>query len=811
MLAAMALPPIAPCAAQDGGAEGPGGSEVELGVIDLGVGGLLRGGDWGAIRVQMTDRAAAQREIILRVSIRDADGDLAQFDRVVSANPGIPQSFWLYAWIPFNGVGHAIEIHALEARDPAGEARGQLAYRAGRLLGSTSVFNPSIQNARLGFIGIIGTRRLGLDGYAISVGNQLSRPGAHELTRLGAGLTTDAIPDRWHGLLAYDALVWGASTLRENDPSTLTPERARAIRAWIERGGHLVIVLPAADDPWYRGEHPLRSLLPRVRVRRIDGASYESIRPLLTESGVFALPENATLHTFEIADAPARMDSEDPLAEAGSGRTVPILRTPEGQTIVAQRLLGAGAVTVVGVDLHNGDLRRLGLPDTEAIWHRVLGMRGASPRLEELSDQRRADASNRTVLEFDTRLSAAIAKTGRAVRGVFFGLVVFALYWCVAGPIGFLILKWRGRAHHAWLGFVLVITVFTIIAWLGATAMRPERVSVTHLSITESVHGQDRARTRSWLSVMLPSYGTSEVALAPGSGAQAEGVLTPWEPGSISGPLVTGFPDNTGYRIEARRPDSIRVPTRATVKQFRADWGGVSGFGGIRPENGSGLRLDGMRVVGSVTHNLVGALADLRIIVVYRQIPILRPGVELGDALIARSTIWSPVLANGSWEPGTPLDLEVVTTPTTTNQGGARDYLRDAVREGIGSAFSGVGGSRGGSITDRLIASRLLSQLEPPNYSTANLGVGDRLASRRQTHGWDLGRWFTRPCVIVLGVLETDERGDALPLPLLVDGREPPASGTTLVSWVYPLEPSPPGYPWLAPPPASGSGEGASP
>lgn len=64
-------------------------------------------------------------------------------------------------------------------------------------------------------------------------------------------------------------------------------------------------------------------------------------------------------------------------------------------------------------------------------------------------------------------------------------------------------------------------------------------------------------------------------------------------------------------------------------------------------------------------------------------------------------------------------------------------------------------------------------------------------------HGWDLGRWFTQPSLIVTGVLEIDQDDaseNGMPTPVWIDGRKVPASGTTIVTWVYPFAPAPPEY-----------------
>ena len=57
--------------------------------------------------------------------------------------------------------------------------------------------------------------------------------------------------------------------------------------------------------------------------------------------------------------------------------------------------------------------------------------------------------------------------------------------------------------------------------------------------------------------------------------------------------------------------------------------------------------------------------------------------------------------------------------------------------------------------------------------------------------------WFTQPCLIVMGVLEVegkDANPMGSPMPVYVDGRPVPASGKTLVTWIYPFEPDPPRY-----------------
>jgi hypothetical protein len=65
----------------------------------------------------------------------------------------------------------------------------------------------------------------------------------------------ELLPDRWHGYIALDALLW-----MDANPQAITgPEQARALEAWIAWGGTLIVAEPVA--PLVRGTF-LDELLP---------------------------------------------------------------------------------------------------------------------------------------------------------------------------------------------------------------------------------------------------------------------------------------------------------------------------------------------------------------------------------------------------------------------------------------------------------------------------------------------------------------------------------------------------------------------
>jgi hypothetical protein len=260
-----------------------------------------------------------------------------------------------------------------------------------------------------------------------------------------------------------------------------------------------------------------------------------------------------------------------------------------------------------------------------------------------------------------------------------------------------------------------------------------------------------------------------------------------------------GFPDNSGYRVEARWPDTLTVPTRATVKQFRADVAGPSQWGKIGLQADPGrleeprITRDGFRLSGVLVHDLPAPLTDVRVFIVPGQARVLPPGTGLGSQPISAVTVLAPQFAERAWRPGDPLDLAAISA-AATSQTRTFDYFRSAIREGIETGAL-TGAATGAGLPARLNAVRFLSQFAPPNYADDRDTVGSRVGRRVATHGWDLGRWMTTPCVIVTGFVDIPNRAaspEGAPFPLFVDERPAPAAGLTMVTWIYPLDDEPP-------------------
>lgn len=771
--------------------------EVGLTIESVGLNNTARPGEWVGIRIRLIDRGDRQRDVLLRVVIPDADGDPAHYETVVTTNPGIDLPVWTYVRLPFDIAAQAnFRIQAFAAE----EGEGVLGYVAGRLLGQIDQRWSQNVNASSGFIGVLGVNPGGLPGYMQQWPGTDSNPLGHEATRL-IPLRPESMPDRWLGLAMLRELVWNGV-----NPADLRIEQVRALREWVERGGHLVVVLPAVGQDWLAiSNQELASMMPVVSVTRLEAEPLNSLRPLLTDAPAELLPLDetpVTLHVFE------------PLAEAEPGQADCVLNDAAGRCVVVSRAVGVGAVTLVGLPAWHQAVAARAMPEADVFWHRVLGRRGHIATQSELQALQERDQLNfrpdsRHRVRLDSDLAEEIAKSGRSLAGVMLGLVVFVVYWVIAGPGGYALLKRRGWSRHAWLGFLGASLAFTALAWGGATLLKPKRVEISHLSVLDHVYGERVQRVKTWASVLVPVYGDATVALesddAAASGSRFVQAVAPWEPPQSSGLGSRGsFPDQRAYTIDARSPEALTFPARSTVKQVQMDWAGGLAWESISPIVGEdespfgAIRFTGEGstsvLEGRLVHGFPGRLENVHVVLFREQAPVARslmPGL-----LLARVNSWY----YGEWEPGQAMDLEAVTA--LARNASIADKLKPPSASPTGAVS--------GRLLERFQWLAFYNLTEPPDYAaTRGRMEGAPLALREASHGLDLSRWSTRPSVVVLATLSL-EGENATPAPVRVatngDPREPWSAGATVVRWVYPLPPDPP--PVTADVPAAGGEQG---
>lgn len=732
----------------------------------FGVGGFVRPGGWAGVRVALQSSGDQVQNVVVRLHVPDPDGDVALYQRTIALNPGQPQYVWLYPRLPYSiGTSTIFTITVHESTESAGATSAavgrQLAVarlQPSRVLDSDS----GMQGSAL--IGLVGRVKMGLELYSERPpGGRGRLPGtSHEYLELVTDLTPAILPDAWMGLSPFDTLIW-----TEGSPAELSEETAQAVREWVHRGGHLVVVLPSIGERWTdpRGNR-LIDITPRVTVTRRDEVDLDGYRAILTDSKALPLPKRAVVNVFT------------PVAGAAREEATPIIAGPDLAPIVVRRLVGTGMVTLIGIDLANTALA--GRLDPRTLWHRILGQRAdtlSSAEMSQLTDpaaKRDVDFLNRESVWVDSGIGSQINMTGDAGTGVLLAIIVFAVYLLVAGPLGFAALKRRDWQKHAWVAFVGAAALFTVVAWGGATALRPSGLNVRHLTFLDHVYGQSVQRAHGWAAVFLPEYGVARVALGDPQGPWRD-VLAAWDdPEAVSSGV---FPDSRSYVVQNRAEGSLRVPARSTVKQFEFDWAGPPTWKMIRPAGEGGVTLDSNgRLIGALTHDLPGPLTNVQMVLVQRQ----RPYVDLGDGGHMQFNTLAVKLA-GAWDPGATIDL------AAQFQGKANE---------IGDNYFGVlarGSKRGmnfdgtvrdlRSVLDNLRLVSWLPMIEPPTWTSRAGGGVKTVLQRRSTHGLDLGAWFTEPALLIVGEIENGPS----PAPIMVDGRPSEAAGRTFVRWIYPL------------------------
>lgn len=767
--------------------------EVGIQVPNIGFQGRARVGDWTGVLVQVTDRSSQPREVVVQLDIPDADGDTAQYQRSLTTNPGTKQNIWLYARLPFNVLSLSelnFSVRAVEDGKP-GVVLGR---HAARLSGTGALLQ-----SHIGAIGVIGRRPPGLDLLSVESSNtngtQQALPLGHEITEILDGLRLIDLPDRWMGYAMLSSLVW-TGTPPELDPTALPDAQAQAIREWVQRGGHLIVVVPQVGQTWTSSTNRLLDLVPKADFQRQEGVDLNQYELILRgrrepDSTKPPLPGGQTVHTFKTN------------ADAKLGDAMPIFNGPAGETLVTRRLVGSGAVTFIGINIASETIRQLQGIEADVFWNRVLGRRGELISGREMNERNNRNSNRipyRQAAQVDTGIAAAITKTGQAAKGVLLAIVVFVAYWLLAGPIAFKTLKMRNRSQHAWVVFVVVAGVFAGIAWGGATLLRPTKTDAQHFTVIDEVYGQPFQHAHSWMSIFLPKFGDVPVGIAQEEGDLAKNTMTSWEAFTYNPGEAEKFPDARGYPVDSKKPDLLPVPSRSTVKSVELDWMGAQRWKMPLPDPDAPIRLRtnlpgsaarSWDLQGRLTHELPGTLKDVTVILVREQTSLTTSSKSALQAVTFAAVV-------PTWAPKTILDLGTV-FPTGSGTSSLDQKLSQlAIRNNEDELSSGRRRNRPASTGDGdAIADDQLLALS--FYSSLGIRISDTYGYapvyfRTSTRRLDMSRWMTQPCVIVMGYLEDAGQDDPspCPIPVTVDGRVIPTGGRTLVRWVYPLPADPP-------------------
>ena len=744
-------------------------------VDSLGIGNSWRAGDITPIAITVSNTHPDPVSGWISWEVPDGDGDIVAWGRPLTLTPNQDVSTWLYAPTQPWATGDTAWTIQLRTLIDGAPSEKLASFRF-----SPQSINASPLSMTNGTIAVVGTHRLGLGGLA-STGKIRT---VLEPTITIAGLGAEDLPDAWPSFSSIDTLVWA------NAPPELSYRQIKAIEEWVSRGGHLVIILPTIGDPWSLGsdDGPLASML-------------GDLNPAIGNTPLTSLSQVIGKPTQEIDMSLTVRSFLEP-------NTSPLFTMPDGRIIAITKDIGIGACSIIGIDLADGRLAALGLPQADIFWNRVLGRRGDAPSpvvLQKLDD---LDLLSGTIPTSTTLPMGGIAAQEIAMSttaggrlGTVFLIVIS--YIIVGGPVSFFVLRKKRKLRWSWVWFATTSLLFTLITWILAQTTSNLPTPLRHLSIIDQVYGAPRQQVHGWFSLYLPNYAINQVSISG-----PENLLMPWTPPELA--RAPSFADTRHISVNIDQvPTYFDQPSRATTANFQFDWaGGLQSETyrllirtGINEEPHVQTLKDGTPIglSGIVVNKMNVPLYDVTVMWITdeKNAPASHakdddgntlPWIKVSESGKPLNLAWSWRL-DAQWEPEEELSLNtfIPKTESLIKLGMDKRYQQEKRWDTYGTGAAMPQQER----IRRLEMLALYSHLKPPVYQK-QAGKTQSPSShniiRKGGRRLDFASWFGRPCIIVMGFV----KDAALPISLHVDGEEiNHSSGMTMVRWVYPLGTAP--------------------
>jgi hypothetical protein len=776
------------------------------------------------------DRESVDAEVV--VEIPNIDGDIAEYSTRSVLSSGAT-AIWIYPSIATGVSGKPIALASYEHNDG----------RRGRLLERTEV--ATVQPNRGGFqvdseVDIIGVVAGGHCGMAAWDRGQAS-PCLSSFVTIGEIRETAQLPDRVEGWSGFKAVVWAGAPL-----NSLLASQDKALREWVEGGGRLVLQVSAAADGFsLDATQPewIAAALKGLTWTRTEDVKASTLAPVISSQRLELRKDGTQPVTIFGECSPPWVELVSmPVPRAWNGVPEPRRDTLDGACIVVERPLGAGTIVISGLDADALNRRRYlerDLPEADMWWNRIMGRRGdILPRalLREWRDAQPSPiASNprRIMIGNSEFFNAFIGMRSTASNLTSISILLFAAYWLLAGPVSFYLLRHRKQERWSWLAFVVIACAFGAVAWLAGTVLRQADARAQHLTVLDAVvvpgalpGTQPAIRAHIWASAFLPNYGTAEVALPGG-----QGVLRPFSPEGDDGE----FPDATRYTVQASRSGALDLPARATATMVAGSWSGElpSAWRGLPAVSGAPLQqtanstrtaeaAPASYLTGKLRHSLPAPLTDVLVL----HVTPFRPAPPRFNERATAATKAVPVSPSDAmpsmviaaklalpWDSGTEIELAnvlyppvegrrdralPVLDPVDPGELGLETFLDSGLVSPMREGFAPL--STGGALSDKLARDHLTmmslhGMLPSPRWWAAAAAARgptehEVAVQRAAGHALDLGAWCSRPCVIVMGYLAVEPDAltlDGSPVPIAIDGKSVPMSGTTLVRVIFPL------------------------
>lgn len=776
-------------------------SDVEMDIQRdyLGLGGVVQRGTWTPVRLDLTNTSAENIEVHCRWLLKDEDGDTVVAQRPnITLQPQRPQGVWLYATPPMST--RPSETWVFQAVD---SNSGELINQVQLQLSDSAVAEPSVN-----LVGLCGFKGLGLNPW-------LRWSTHHEELRLVRGLSLESLPDRWYGLDSLSSLVWFPVEGGEPTDNRMSDSTKRALREWVYRGGHLVIVMPYAGQQWTGADSKLADLIEPIDASAMKQAR---ARPPISVFGVLRNADSVPLIWFDLEkDSPyttlAEVDLSQNAATLPEGVSAP---PPDLKPLIVGKRYGFGQVTLVGIDLSQAAvLTSIDAFRLHKVWTRIFNWRaskiGELLPVSEFENRQTAsqyyEAKNASSVELGDWMAGRVAREGETGPAIGLAFVLFIIYAICAALTFPNLLKSKGWQRHSWMLFVCIVALFSVVAWGGAWVMRPATTSSAHFTVLDIDGNTNMVRAQSWQSLLIPNFATADIKVPsdPDGFRQMDVVNLLASPGHELNPDSPGYPDQRTYVFDAGAPNEQGVPMRSTTKSFVIDYLGpiTAAQDGLRkawqmPTQSLSVGSNGLPA-GTITHAFPGDLTDVRII--YCPGGAQRPASSSAKRAPARPLVYEykdPTTNQSIWKPKQPLALPASIKAYTPlwkrpKLGNTPRVWRDEgfLGQQIAQRNFGAGSGNNSNIVKDIPLLTFYGALPPPVYrvQTNNNMPGGysspySVYSRSMARDLDLTHLINgKERIILIGHL----RNSPSPVPLTVDGGDIPSEGWTVVRWIYDL------------------------
>jgi hypothetical protein len=284
-------------------------------------------------------------------------------------------------------------------------------------------------------------------------------------------LTYANLPKSVLGLQSLNALF-----IANTDASNLSSDQYEAIRLWVMQGGHLIL---GGGTNWKTTLFSLDELLPL----KIEGSQTANIL-----SGFSSFGNPLDLPDIILVDGALQPSSK-------------ILLQDNNHPLVAQRVLGAGTISLITFDPNISAFRTSGnaLPFYDYLLH------SASGSYDFVS-----------IKDWNSAIAAVSLFQNQSLPSAWFVLAVLVLYVLMLGPVHFRILRRMKKPEWAWFTTPIITLILTAVMVVVIWNYRGTKPQINQLAVVHQWAGNEQAYADGMVGIFSPRRDDYQIQVAPG-------------------------------------------------------------------------------------------------------------------------------------------------------------------------------------------------------------------------------------------------------------------------------------------------------